>query len=194
MSDKRTDYISWDEYFMGVAKLASMRSKDPSTQVGACIVDKDNYILSVGYNGFPIGCDDEDFPWARSGGMLDTKYAFVAHAELNAILNSKEGNLAGSTVYVTLFPCNECTKALIQKRVAKVVYFDDKYHDTDASRAARKMLDAAGVAYEKYQPSGAEDPSAFYFICPRFYSLPHDIHGGSFRHRNIQLLGQRRPA
>ena len=126
MSDKRTDYISWDEYFMGVAKLASMRSKDPSTQVGACIVDKDNYILSVGYNGFPIGCDDEDFPWARSGGMLDTKY----------------------------FPCNECTKALIQKRVAKVVYFDDKYHDTDASRAARKMLDAAGVVYEKYEPSG----------------------------------------
>ena len=161
MSDKRTDYISWDEYFMGVAKLASMRSKDPSTQVGACIVDKDNYILSVGYNGFPIGCDDEEFPWARSGGMLDTKYAFVAHAELNAILNSKEGNLAGSTVYVTLFPCNEClfpcnecTKALIQKRVGRVVYFDDKYHDTDASRAARKMLDAAGVVYEKYQPSG----------------------------------------
>ena len=94
MSDKRTDYISWDEYFMGVAKLASMRSKDPSTQVGACIVDKDNYILSVGYNGLPIGCSDEEFPWARQGGMLDTKYAFVAHAELNAILNSKTGNLA----------------------------------------------------------------------------------------------------
>ena len=95
MSDKRTDYISWDEYFMGVAKLASMRSKDPSTQVGACIVDKDNYILSVGYNGFPIGCDDEEFPWGREGGTLDTKYAFVAHAELNAILNSKTGDLAG---------------------------------------------------------------------------------------------------
>ena len=121
MSDKRTDYISWDEYFMGVAKLASMRSKDPSTQVGACIVDKDNYILSVGYNGLPIGCNDEDFPWARTGGTLDTKSAFVAHAELNAILNSKTGDLAGSTVYVTLFPCNECTKALIQKRVGRVV-------------------------------------------------------------------------
>ncbi|MBR2549212.1 MAG: dCMP deaminase family protein [Clostridiales bacterium] len=154
MSDKRTDYISWDEYFMGVAKLASMRSKDPSTQVGACIVDKDNYILSVGYNGFPIGCDDEEFPWGREGGVLDTKYAFVAHAELNAILNSKTGDLAGSTVYVTLFPCNECTKALIQKRVGKVVYFDDKYHDTDATKAARKMLDAAGIKYEQYQPSG----------------------------------------
>ena len=145
MSDKRTDYISWDEYFMGVAKLASMRSKDPSTQVGACIVDKDNYILSVGYNGFPLGCDDEEFPWARTGGTLDTKYAFVAHADLNAILNSKTGDL---------FPCNECTKALIQKRVGKVVYFDDKYHDTDSTRAARKMLDAAGVVYEQYNPSG----------------------------------------
>ena len=154
MSDKRTDYISWDEYFMGVAKLASMRSKDPSTQVGACIVDKDNYILSVGYNGFPIGCDDEEFPWARSGGTLDTKYAFVAHAELNAILNSKTGDLAGSTVYVTLFPCNECTKALIQKRVGKVVYFDDKYHDSETTVAARKMLDAAGIPYVKYESSG----------------------------------------
>ena len=154
MSDKRTDYISWDEYFMGVAKLASMRSKAPSTQVGACIVDKDNYILSVGYNGLPIGCNDEEFPWARTGGTLDTKYAFVAHAELNAILNSKTGDLRGSTVYVTLFPCNECTKALIQKRVGRVVYFDDKYHDTDATKAARMMLDAAGIKYEQYKPSG----------------------------------------
>ena len=154
MSDKRTDYISWDEYFMGVAKLASMRSKDPSTQVGACIVDKDTYSLSVGYNGFPLGCDDEEFPWARTGGTLDTKYAFVAHAELNAILNSKTGDLAGSTVYLTLVPCNECTKALIQKRVSKGVYSDDKYHDADSTKAARKMLDAAGIVYEQYKPSG----------------------------------------
>ena len=154
MSDKRTDYISWDEYFMGVAKLASMRSKDPSTQVGACIVDKDNYILSVGYNGFPLGCDDEEFPWAREGGVLDTKYAFVAHAELNAILNSKEGDLSGSTVYVTLFPCNECTKALIQKGVKEVIYDSDKYHDMPGTMAARRMLDAAGVKYTKYEPSG----------------------------------------
>ena len=124
------------------------------TSYPSVITDKDNYILSVGYNGFPIGCNDEDFPWARSGGTLDTKYAFVAHAELNAILNSKTGDLAGSTVYVTLFPCNECTKALIQKRVGKVVYFDDKYHDTDTTKAARMMLDAAGIKYEKYQPSG----------------------------------------
>ena len=156
MSEKRTDYISWDEYFMGVAKLASMRSKDPSTQVGACIVDKDNYILSVGYNGFPIGCDDEEFPWARSGGMLDTKYAFVAHAELNAILNSKEGNLAGSTVYVTLFPCNECTKALIQAGITEVIYYCDKYDGTKANIAAKRMFKSAGISCRALGPAGRE--------------------------------------
>ena len=141
---------------MGVAQLAAKRSKDPSTQVGACIVDKDNYIVSVGYNGMPLGCSDDEFPWDRSGGTLDTKYAFVTHAELNAILNSKTANLEGSTVYVTLFPCNECTKALIQKRIGKVVYMDDKYHETDTAEAARRMLDAAGVKYERYEPSGRE--------------------------------------
>ena len=156
MNMKRADYISWNEYFMGVATLASKRSKDPNTQVGACIVDKDNYIVSVGYNGMPLGCSDDEFPWDRQGGTLDTKYAFVTHAELNAILNSKTANLEGSTVYVTLFPCNECTKALIQKRVGKVVYMDDKYHETDTAEAARRMLDAAGVKYERYEPSGRE--------------------------------------
>ena len=154
MGSKREDYISWQEYFMGVATLASKRSKDPNTQVGACIVDKDNYIVSVGYNGMPIGCSDEEFPWDRSGSTLETKYAFVTHAELNAILNSKTADLAGATVYVTLFPCNECTKALIQKRVSKVVYLQDKYHDMDTTEAARRMLDAAGVIYEQYTPSG----------------------------------------
>ena len=156
MNMKRADYISWNEYFMGVATLASKRSKDPNTQVGAFIVDKDNYIVSVGYNGMPLGCSDDEFPWDRSGGTLDTKYAFVTHAELNAILNSKTANLEGSTVYVTLFPCNECTKALIQKRIGKVVYMDDKYHETDTAEAARRMLDAAGVKYERYEPSGRE--------------------------------------
>ncbi|MBR6210418.1 MAG: dCMP deaminase family protein [Clostridiales bacterium] len=151
---KRADYISWNEYFMGVATLASKRSKDPNTQVGACIVDKDNYIVSVGYNGMPLGCSDDEFPWERQGGTLDTKYAYVTHAELNAILNSKTANLEGSTVYVTLFPCNECTKALIQKRVGKIVYLDDKYHDTDTSEAARRMLDSAGVKYERYDLTG----------------------------------------
>ena len=156
MNMKRADYISWNEYFMGVATLASKRSKDPNTQVGACIVDKDNYIVSVGYNGMPLGCSDDEFPWDRSGGTLDTKYAFVTHAELNAILNSKTADLEGSTVYVTLFPCNECTKALIQKRIGKVVYMDDKYHETETAEAARRMLDAAGVKYERYEPSGRE--------------------------------------
>ena len=125
MNMKRADYISWNEYFMGVATLASKRSKDPNTQVGACIVDKDNYIVSVGYNGMPLGCSDDEFPWERQGGTLDTKYAYVTHAELNAILNSKTANLEGSTVYVTLFQCNECTKALIQKRIGKIVYLDE---------------------------------------------------------------------
>lgn len=156
MNMKRADYISWNEYFMGVATLASKRSKDPNTQVGACIVDKDNYIVSVGYNGMPLGCSDDEFPWERQGGTLDTKYAYVTHAELNAILNSKTANLEGSTVYVTLFPCNECTKALIQKRVGKIVYLDDKYHDTDTSEAARRMLDAAGVKYERYDLTGRD--------------------------------------
>jgi dCMP deaminase len=156
MNMKRADYISWNEYFMGVATLASKRSKDPNTQVGACIVDKDNYIVSVGYNGMPLGCSDDEFPWERQGGTLDTKYAYVTHAELNAILNSKTANLEGSTVYVTLFPCNECTKALIQKRVGKIVYLDDKYHDTDTSEAARRMLDSAGVKYERYDLTGRD--------------------------------------
>ena len=147
---KREDYITWDEYFMGIAELAAKRSKDPSTQVGACIVDKENYILSVGYNGMPIGCSDDIFPWNREGETLDTKYPFVCHAEMNAILNSKTADLEGETVYVSLFPCNECTKALIQKKVAKVVYLSDKYHDEVNTQASRKMLDAAGVKYERY--------------------------------------------
>lgn len=151
---KRDDYISWDEYFMGIAKLASMRSKDPNTQVGACIVDSDRQIMSVGYNGMPIGCSDDEFPWEREGGILDSKYAFVCHAEMNAILNCKASDIKGSTVYVTLFPCNECTKALIQKGVKKVIYLSDKYHDQDTTQAARQMLDSAGVTYEQYSGSG----------------------------------------
>jgi len=148
---KRDDYISWDQYFMGIAELAAKRSKDPSTQVGACIVDKENYVLSVGYNGMPIGCSDDTFPWARSGETLDTKYPFVCHAEMNAILNSKTADLKDSTCYVSLFPCNECTKALIQKKISRVVYLSDKYHDEVNTQASRKMLDAAGIKYEQYQ-------------------------------------------
>ena len=155
MSDKRLDYISWDEYFMAVAKLAGMRSKDPSTQVGACIVSKDNKILSMGYNGFPRGCSDDDFPWAREGEELDTKYVYTVHSELNAILNYR-GNLEGAKLYVSLFPCNECAKAIIQSGIKTVIYDCDKYSSTCAVIASKKMLDAAGVSYYKYEPTGRQ--------------------------------------
>ncbi|MCR5616993.1 MAG: dCMP deaminase family protein [Clostridiales bacterium] len=151
---KRNDYITWDEYFMGVASLSAQRSKDPSTQVGACIVNNENRIMTVGYNGMPRGCSDDEFPWEREGGMLDTKYAFVCHAEMNAILNCGTADLRDTRVYVTLFPCRECTKALIQKGIREVIYYSDKYHDTEDAVAARKMLDAAGVIYKPYNPSG----------------------------------------
>ena len=149
-----TDYINWDEYFMGIALLTAMRSKDPSSQVGACIVSPENKILSLGYNGMPIGCDDDAMPWEREGEPLNTKYMYVCHAELNAILNSAHNNLKGARVYVTLFPCNECTKAIIQSGIAEVVYYSDKYHDTDSSVAARFMFQKAGVRLTPYQPSG----------------------------------------
>ena len=142
---KRTDYISWDEYFMGVAKLAARRSKDPSTQVGACIVSPENIIISTGYNGMPKGCSDDVFPWDRSG--TDTKYPYVVHAELNAILNANGRDLRGSRVYVALFPCNECAKAIIQSGVKEVVYLSDKYAGTPENVASKRMLDAAGVKY-----------------------------------------------
>ena len=121
MSDKRQDYISWDEYFMGVAMLSAMRSKDPHTQVGACIVSGDNKILSMGYNGFPAGCSDDAFPWAREGEPLDNKYLYTTHSELNAILNYRGGSLEGAKIYVSLFPCNECAKAIIQAGIQTVV-------------------------------------------------------------------------
>ena len=132
----------------------SVRSKDPSSQVGACIVSPENKILSLGYNGMPIGCDDDAMPWEREGEPLNTKYMYVCHAELNAILNSAHNNLKGARVYVTLFPCNECTKAIIQSGIAEVVYYSDKYHDTDSSVAARFMFKKAGVRLTPYQPSG----------------------------------------
>ena len=154
---KREDYISWDEYFMGVAILASKRSKDPSTQVGACIVSQDKKILSVGYNGAPTGFDDDnDMPWARNGDVLDTKYAYVCHAELNAILNNKGSDLRGATIYVDLFPCNECAKAIIQSGIKKVIYKSDKYNGTDSDIASKRMLDSAGVKYRKMKAINIE--------------------------------------
>ena len=154
---KREGYISWDEFFMGAAMLCAERSKDPNTQVGACIVNNENRILSVGYNGFPSGCDDEVFPWDRSADdSYDTKYPYVCHAELNAILNYRGGNLAGSRIYVALFPCNECAKAIIQSGISEVVYLSDKYADTSSTRASKRMFDAAGVKYIKYQNTDRE--------------------------------------
>ncbi len=154
MSTKREDYISWDEYFMGVAHLSGMRSKDPNTQVGACIVSNDNKILSMGYNGFPRGCSDDEFPWDREGDTLDTKYPFVTHSELNAILNYRGGSLEGTKLYVSLFPCNECAKAIIQAGITMVVYASDKYKGTPSNIASKKMFDAAGVQYVPYARTG----------------------------------------
>ena len=142
---KRQDYISWDEYFMGIALLSAMRSKDNNSQVGACIVSPENKILSLGYNGMPIGCNDDDMPWEREGDDLETKYMYVCHSELNAILNSPNHDLRGSRMYVTLFPCNECAKAIIQSGIRKIVYEDDKYAAADNVIASKKMLNAAGV-------------------------------------------------
>lgn len=154
MSAKRTDYITWDEYFMGVAELSAKRSKDPNTQVGACIVGTDNRILSMGYNGFPNGCSDDEFPWDREGDKaLKTKYPYVTHAELNAILNYRGGNLEGTRLFVSLFPCNECAKAIIQSGIKTVVYASDKYSNSDSVLASKKMFEAAGVNYYKYESS-----------------------------------------
>ena len=155
MTGKREDYITWDEYFMGVAVLSGKRSKDPSTQVGACIVSQDNKILSMGYNGFPLGCSDDEFPWGRDNeDPYNAKYFYSTHSELNAILNYRGGSLEGSKLYVTLFPCNECAKAIIQSGIKTIVYGSDKYAGTPAVNASKRMLNAAGVRYYQYQPSG----------------------------------------
>lgn len=148
-SNTRSDYISWDEYFMGVAQLSAKRSKDPSNQVGACIVNRDKKIVGIGYNGFPIGISDEEFPWKRDGEWLDTKYPYVCHAEMNAITNSTMC-LKGCTIYVTLFPCNECTKLLIQSGIKHIVYENDKHADKNFTIASKKMLDTVGIDYTHY--------------------------------------------
>lgn len=146
---KREGYISWDEYFMGIAELSALRSKDPNTQVGCCIVNDKNRILSVGYNGFPEGCSDDEFPWERNGeNSLQTKYPFVCHAELNAILNSR-ATVENARLYVTLFPCNECAKAIIQAGIKEVIFVSDKYKDTEGIKASKKMFDAAAVKYRQ---------------------------------------------
>ena len=148
---KRSDYISWDEYFMGVALLSAKRSKDPSTQVGACIVSEKNKIVGAGYNGLPIGCSDDDFPWAKKGEFLDTKYPFVCHAELNAILNNIGMDMHGCKIYTALFPCNECTKAIIQSGISEVIFLSDKYEGNDIFKASKLMLEKVGIRYRKVE-------------------------------------------
>ena len=141
---KRSNYISWDEYFMGIALLSGERSKDPNSQVGACIVSPDNKILSIGYNGFPIGCSDDEIPWDREGNFVDTKYPYVCHSELNAILN-----YTGSTL-------KQSAKAIIQSGIKEVIYMSDKYKDTDSVKVSKKMLDMAGVKYTQYKSKGVK--------------------------------------
>lgn len=145
---KRSDYISWDRYFMGVAKLSAMRSKDPNTQVGACIVTLKNRIVGIGYNGFPIGIDDDVYPWESEGDFLDTKYPYVVHAEPNAILNSTVG-LEDTVLYVTLFPCHECAKLIIQSGVREIVYIENKYQEEKSVKASMRMLEDAGVSHRQ---------------------------------------------
>ena len=155
---KRTDYISWDQYFMGVSLLAGMRSKDPNTQVGACIV-KDKKIISTGYNGFPFGCSDDEYPWGREGSEYETKYPYVVHAELNAILNARGVNLTGSSIYVSLFPCHECAKAIIQSGIKEIIYSSDKYNGTPDNIASKRMLNDAGIIVRLY-----EGPTKLVFV------------------------------
>eukprot|EP00116_Pleurobrachia_bachei_P010626 sb/3470888/ len=150
---KRSEHLDWDTYFMSVAFLTAQRSKDPNTQVGACIVNSENKIVGVGYNGMPRGCSDDVLPWAKVGKTKnDTKYPFVCHAEMNAILNKNSSDVKGCTIYCNLFPCNECTKIIIQSGISKLVYFSAKYRGTEMFEASVKMLDLAGIAYRHFRP------------------------------------------
>lgn len=151
---KRLDYISWDEYFMSLAHLSAARSKDPSSQVGSCIVDSNNRIVGIGYNGFPIGCSDDILPWSKEGPFTETKYAYVCHAEMNAIMNKNNFDLSGCTLYSTLAPCNECCKLIIQSGIKNIIYADDTYHDDEKWVAARRLLQLAGVRYSQYKKTG----------------------------------------
>jgi len=150
---KREGYLSWDEYFMAVAILSAQRSKDPSTQVGACIANEANKIVGVGYNGFPRGCDDDELPWNREGDFLNTKYPYVCHAEVNAVLNSISKDLTNCRIFVDLFPCNECTKVIIQSGIKEVIYLSDKYSDTEPVKASKRMLELSGVKYRQLTPT-----------------------------------------
>lgn len=151
VNKQRKDYLNWDQYFMGIAKLSALRSKDPNTRVGACIVSSDNRILTIGYNGAPNGFNDIEFPWDREGDILNTKYPYVCHAEMNAIINYR-GNrkeFENAKIYVDLFPCNECAKLIIQSGIKEVIYLSDKYNGTEMNIASKRLFDACGIKYKK---------------------------------------------
>ncbi|EDW70405.1 probable deoxycytidylate deaminase [Drosophila virilis] len=151
---KRQDYLHWDDYFMATALLSSRRSKDPSTQVGACIVDKHKRIVAIGYNGFPRDCSDDVFSWSKDNSdPLENKNMYVVHAEANAILNSNSRSLDGTRLYTTLFPCNECTKLIIQSGIREIYYISDKYAEKPIYRASKRMLDAVGIVYQRHVPT-----------------------------------------
>ena len=153
LGKKRDNYLSWDEFFMGISKLSAGRSKDPNTQVGACIVSEDNRILSIGYNGAPNNFDDDKFPWNREGKPTETKYMYVCHAEANAINNylGSRKDLRGARIYVDLFPCNECAKQIIQAGIKEVVYLSDKYNGTDGNLVSKYLFDSCGVTYREME-------------------------------------------
>ena len=156
LDQKRQDYLSWDDYFMGVAFLSGMRSKDPSTQVGACIVNEENRIVATGYNGMPNGCSDDDLSWARDRtkypSQLDRKYPYVCHAEMNAIVNKNSASIKNCSIYVSLFPCNECAKLIIQSGIKQIYYYSDKHNYKDETKASKIMLDMAGIKYIQHIP------------------------------------------
>ena len=159
VNKERKDYLTWDEYFMGIAYLSSLRSKDPSTQVGSCIVSEDNRILSIGYNGAPNGWEDSTFYWDREGEVLKTKYPYVCHSELNAISNymGNKRDFKNAKIYVTLFPCEDCTKLIIQNGIKEIIYLSDKYKDTDGVKASKIMLDECGIKYKEYDKDKAKE-------------------------------------
>lgn len=154
LSCKREDYLEWSDYFMAIAFLSAQRSKDPRTQVGACIVNEEKKIVGIGYNGMPNKCSDDAMPWGREAeNVLDTKQLYVCHAELNAVLNKNSADVKNCTIYVALFPCNECAKVVIQSGIKEVIYYSDKYHERPEFMASKRMFDMAGVKYRQYRPA-----------------------------------------
>ncbi|XP_038055360.1 deoxycytidylate deaminase-like [Patiria miniata] len=166
VAKKRDNYLDWDEYFMAVAFLSAQRSKDPSSQVGACIVNQEKKIVGIGYNGMPNKCDDDELPWGKDGEWLDQKYPYVCHAEMNAIMNKNSSDVKDCTIYVALFPCNECAKLIIQSGIRKIVFLSDKHHEKPATIASKKMLDMAKVEYVKYIPKQHKIEIDFFEIDP----------------------------